>query len=325
MKKMVSLFARRSELYTMLNDKAKAYAAEKGIDFQWVPMEPYTVEACVAALKDADCGLIDVERYDKEIFSQICDRNKLLIRFGVGFDAVNLADATEYGIRVARTQGANAAAVAEYALLLIMTLRRKLMAGIHGVQTGNWAKEIGNETIGATVGILGFGAVGKTFARLLKGFGCRILAYDTYQDQETARELGVEFVDADTIFRECDSITIHLALNEETKGFVNAERLAMMKKDAVIVNTSRGPVIDDAALIAALKEHRIGGAGLDVFTEEPLPLDSEYLTLDNVIYSPHVASQTVQSLWNIYKTAIDIADGFFTGEESDLVKRCWLN
>ena len=99
----------------------------------------------------------------------------------------------------------------------------------------------------------------------------------------------------------------------------------MMKKDAVIVNTARGPVIDDEALIAALKSHKIGGAGLDVFSQEPLPLDSEYLTLDNVIYSPHAASQTVQSLWNIYKTAIDIADSFFTGKESELVKRCWLN
>lgn len=325
MKKMVSLFAQRSELYTMLNDRAKAYAAEKGIEYVWVPMEPYTVEACVAALKDADCGVIDVETYDKEIFSQICDRNKLLIRFGVGFDAVNLEDASACGIRVARTQGANAAAVAEYALLMIMALRRKLLAGIHGVETGNWAKEIGHETIGATVGILGFGAVGKTFARLLAGFGCRILAYDTYRDEAAAKELGVTFVDADTIFRECDSITVHLALNEDTKGFINGERLAMMKRDAVIVNTSRGPVVDDAALIAALKEHRIGGAGLDVFTEEPLPLDSEYLKLDNIIYSPHVASQTVESLWNIYKTAIDIAHVYFTGEETEQVKRCWLN
>ena len=325
MKKMVSLFAKRNELYTILNEKAKVYAAEKGIQFEWVPMDPYTVEACVDALKDADCGLIDVEKYDREIFSQICSRNKLLIRFGVGFDAVNLEDATEYGIKIARTQGANATAVAEYALLMIMTLRRKLMAGIRSVNSGSWDKEIGNETIGSTVGILGFGAVGKTFAKLLKGFGCRILAYDTYRDEKAAAELGVEFTDADTIFRECDAITVHLALNDETKGFVNARRLAMMKKDAVIVNTARGPVIDDNALIEALKTRRIGGAGLDVFSQEPLPADSEYLKLDNVIYSPHAASQTVQSLWNIYKTAIDIADGFFTGNESDLVKRCWLN
>ena len=325
MKKMVSLFAKRNELYTMLNEKARIYAAEKGIDFEWKPMEPYTVEACIDALKDADCGLIDVEPYDAKIFSRICERNKLLIRFGVGFDAVNLEDAAKYGIRIARTQGANASAVAEYALLMILTLRRKLMAGIQSVRCGSWEKEVGNETIGATVGILGFGAVGKAFARLLGGFGCRILAYDTYQDQIAAKELGVEFTDAETIFRECDSITVHLALNENTRGFVNEERLALMKKDAVIVNTSRGPVIDDAALLAVLKNHQIGGAGLDVFAQEPLPLDSEYLTLDNMIYSPHAASQSVQSLWNIYKTAIDIADGFFTGNESEFVKRCWVN
>ena len=324
MKKMAALFGRENELYTLLNDRAKQYALSKGIDYEWIPMDPYTVEKCVAALKDADCGLIDVERYDKEIFSQICERNKLLIRFGVGFDAVNLSDAADYGIRIARTQGANATGVAEYALLLMMALHRKLVLGMHGVQSGNWAKEIGNETIGATVGILGFGAVGKIVARLLQGFDCRVLAYDTYQDEAAAKELGVTFTDADTIFRECDSITIHMALNDETKGFVNAQRLAMMKPDAVIVNTSRGPVIDDAALIAALREHRIGGAGLDVFAQEPLPVESEYLSLDNVILTPHVASSTVESLWNIYKMAIDIADGVFTGEMTDAVKRCML-
>ena len=269
MKKIVSLFAKGNPLYQMLNDRAAKYAAEKGLEYAWVPMDPFTPEKAAAALKDADAGIIDVEKYDKEIFSQICDRNKLLIRFGVGFDAVNLADATQYGIKIARTQGANAGAVAEDALLMMMALRRKLNQGQIGVKTGNWVKEIGHETIGATVGILGFGAVGKTLAKLLGGFGCRILAFDTYHDNKAAAELGVEFVDADTIFRECDAISIHLALNEQTRGYINAERLAMMKPDAVIVNTARGPLVDDAAMVAALKNHQIGGAGLDVFAEEP--------------------------------------------------------
>ena len=117
-------------------------------------MNPFTEEAAVEALKDADAGLIDVETYDKSIFSKIHERTKLLIRFGVGFDAVNLQDAAEYGIKVARTQGANATGVAEYALLLIMALRRKLLSGNRGVREGDWTKEIGNETVGSTVGIL---------------------------------------------------------------------------------------------------------------------------------------------------------------------------
>ncbi len=325
MKKIVSLFAKGNPLYQMLNDRAAGYAAEKGLEYVWVPMDPFTPEKAIAALKDADAGIIDVEKYDKEIFSQICDRTKLLIRFGVGFDAVNLADAAQYGIRIARTQGANAGAVAEDALLLMMALRRKLNQGQLGVRTGNWVKEIGHEMIGATVGILGFGAVGKTLARLLSGFRCRILAYDTYHDEKAAAELGVEFADADTIFRECDAISIHLALNEQTQGYVNAERLAMMKPDAIIVNTARGPLVDDAAMVAALKNHQIGGAGLDVFAEEPLPVTSPYIGLDNVILTPHVASSTVESLWNIYAMAIDVAADFFHGTESAQTKRCWLN
>lgn len=325
MKKIVSLFSKGNPLYQMLNDRAAKYALEKGLAYEWVPMDPFTPEKAAAALKEADAGIIDVEPYDKEIFSQICDRTKLLIRFGVGFDAVNLADATAYGIKVARTQGANAGAVAEDALLMMMALRRKLNQGQVGVKTGNWVKEIGHETIGATVGILGFGAVGKTLARLLRGFGCRILAYDTYHDKKAAAELGVEFVDADTIFQTCDAISIHLALNDETRGYVNAARLAMMKPDAVIVNTARGPLVDDEAMVAALKNHQIGGAGLDVFAEEPLPVTSPYIGLDNVILTPHVASSTVESLWNIYAMAIDVAYDFFHGTESAQTKRCWLN
>lgn len=325
MKKIVSLFAKGNALYEALNDRAKAYAAGKGLEYEWVPMDPYTPEKAVEALKNADAGIIDVEKYDKEIFSQIRDRNRLLIRFGVGFDAVNLADATACGIKIARTQGANANAVAEDALLMIMALRRKLMQGQKGVETGNWVKEIGHETIGSTVGILGFGAVGKSLAKLLSGFGCRILAYDTYHDEQAAAELGVEFVDGDTIFRESDAVSIHLALNEETRGYVNARRLKLMKPDAVLVNTARGPLVDDDALYEALKNGTIAGAGLDVFTVEPLPLDSRYLTLDNVILTPHVASSTVESLWNIYAMAIDVAADFFAGTESPQTKRCWLN
>ena len=314
MKKIVSLFGKHNPLCDSLNARAEAYAKTKDLEYVWQPMDPFSEAAAIEALKDADAGIIDIEEYDERIFSHINGRNRLLIRFGVGFDAVNLEDATKCGIKVARTQGANATGVAEYALLLIMALRRKLMEGIQCVAQGGWSKMIGHETIGATVGILGFGAVGRTFAKLLQGFGCRILVYDNYHDEAAAQALGCTFVDAETIFRESDAITIHLALNEATKGFVNAERIALMKPDAVIVNTARGPIVDDCALCKALVERRIGGAGLDVFTVEPIPGDDPYLKLDNVILTPHVASSTEESLWKIYESAIDIADHFFRGE-----------
>ena len=314
MKRIVSLYGTHNPLYDELNARAKKYAESKGLEYAWFPMQPFTEEAAVEVLKNADAGIIDIEQYDERIFSQIHNRNKLLVRFGVGYDAVNLQDATKYGIRIARTQGANATGVAEYALLLIMALRRKLAEGIRCVKNGGWSKVIGHETIGMTVGILGFGAVGRTFAKLLQGFGCRILVYDSYHDEAAAKELNCIYTDAETIFRESDAITVHLALNDDTKGFVNADRIAMMKPDAVIVNTARGPIIDDTALCKAIKENRIGGAGLDVFTVEPIPADAPCLGLDNVILTPHVASSTVESLWQIYQSAIDIADNYFRGE-----------
>lgn len=315
MKKIVSVFGQDNAINRALNARAKEYAVQKGLDYVWTPLTPYTQEAAIAALREADAGIIDVEPYDRRIFSQICERNKLLVRFGVGFDAVNLADATEYGVKIARTQGANAQGVAEYALLLMMALRRKLMAGDAGVHRGDWSKEVGHETAGATVGILGFGAIGQTLARLLKGFGCKILAYDTYHADEAAQALGVEFADIDTIFTQCDAISVHLALNEHTRGIVNEDKLRKMKPDAVIVNTSRGPVIDDAAMKKALREHWIAGAALDVFSQEPLPVEDDYLKLDNLIVSPHAASSTVESLWQIYAAAIDIAANFLEGKE----------
>ena len=315
MKKIVSVFGRRSELNDALNERARDYALQKNIEYVWEPLTPYTKEAAIAALREADAGIIDVEPYDRSIFSEINDRNRLLIRFGVGYDAVNLDDATACGVKIARTQGANAQGVAEYALLLMMALRRKLLAGNAGIRRGCWDKEIGHETAGATVGILGFGAVGQTLARLLQGFGCKILAYDTYHAEEAAKALGVTFADIDTIFSQCDAISVHLALGESTRGIVNEEKLRKMKKDAVIVNTSRGPIIDDAAMQKALRKHWIAGAALDVFAQEPLPMDNEYFNLDNIILSPHVASSTVESLWQIYASAIDIADHFFNGEE----------
>lgn len=147
------------------------------------------------------------------------------------FTGVLVAYAKMQGFVASLAMMTIARGVAEYALLLIMALRRKLLSGNRGVREGDWTKEIGNETVGSTVGILGFGAVGKTFAKLLQGFGCRVLAYDTWQDQKAAEELGVEFVDAETVFRESDAITVHLAFNDDTHFFVNKERLSLMKPD----------------------------------------------------------------------------------------------
>lgn len=315
MKKLVSFFGDRSEIFVKLNDMAKEYAAGKGIEYVWAPQLPYDVEDVIRNLNDADAGLIDVEPYDERIFSRLDSRCKLLIRYGVGFDKVNLTDATKYGLAITRTTGANRTGVAEMALTHILAARRQLLINRRVVESGKWVKNIGNELLGKKVGILGFGNVGAALAKLLRGFDCEIVAYDLYPNKELADEYGVRFTDLDEIFTTCDAISVHLPYTKETHHLVDAKKLAQMKPTAVISCTARGNIIDEDALYDALKEHRIFGAGLDVYSKEPLPADSKLLTLDNIILTPHVASQTFESNWGIYKKAIDICADFFEGRE----------
>lgn len=314
MKKLVSFFGERTELFAELNQRTKEYAREKGINYEWIPQEPYRVDEVVEALNGADAGLIDVEPYGAPVFDRLNGRCGLLIRFGVGFDQVDLKAASEHGIAVTRTTGANKTAVAEMALTQILAVRRQIMRNRKTVESGIWTKNIGNELIGGRVGILGFGSVGRTLAKLLGGFGCEILAYDTHQDEETAKEFGIRWADMEEIFETCDAISVHLPYCESTHHCINAGLLGKMKKTAVIVCTARGNIVDEDALYDALKEGRIAGAGLDVYAQEPLPKESRLTELDNIILTPHVASQTCESLWYIYKKAVDIMADFFAGK-----------
>ncbi len=315
MKKLVSVYGLHSELYDELNERAKAYAAARNIEYVWVPIPEFSEEAAIAALKDADAGIIDVQKYDNAIFSQIKDRCKLVVRYGVGFDAVNLKDATANGISVSRTTAANAQAVAEMAMAMIMSAKRRFGESQKCVNTGVWDRYVGSEMMGKKVGILGFGNIGRRLAKLFSGFDAEILVYDPYLTEEQCASAGARKCDLDEIFTESDAISIHLPYTPETHHLVNADRLKQMKETAVIVCTARGNIVDEEALAEALKAHEILGAGLDVFAVEPLPLTSPLIGLDNVILTPHVSAQTNEALWNMYSKAIDVAGDFFEGKD----------
>lgn len=316
MKKIVSFFGDKSEVFIELNKRAEEYAGSLGIEYRWAPQLPFSQEDVIRELQDADAGIIDVEPYGEPVFSRIKDRAKLLVRFGVGFDKVDLKAASANGIAVARTTGANTTAVAEMALTLMLTCRRRFNKYQARIKAGEWVKDIGNEMIGSTVGIIGYGNIGRRLARLLTGFDCRILVYDPFPKKEVLEADGVELAALDDLFRLSDAVSIHVPYTEQTHHMVNKDTLAMMKPTAVIVNTSRGNIIDEDALYDALRSGQIAGAGVDVFAQEPLPLDSPLLTLENAVLTPHVSSQTVESLWNIYKMAIDISADFFAGKGS---------
>lgn len=216
-------------------------------------------------------------------------RLKAVSRFGVGLDNIDLEECRRRGIKVSRTLGAIDNAVADYAFAFILAVARRLALSDRQCRDNDWTKITGLDVHGKTIGIIGLGAVGKCVARRARGFDMRILAADPRWDEGFARELGIERADADEICREADFITLHCLLNEETRGLINARRLAMMRPKAVLVNTARGGLVDEAALLDALKNNRIWGAGIDVFDPEP-PKNPLWRELDNVVISPHCSS-----------------------------------
>jgi phosphoglycerate dehydrogenase-like enzyme len=316
MKKIVSFFGDQSETFRLLNDRTKEYAASRNVEYLWVSQNPFNKKDVIGHLKNADAGIIDIEPYNEEIFKEIKGHTGILVRFGVGYDNVDIPAASKNGIAIARTTGANTLGVAEMALTLMMAARRELKPNMERVRIGKWEKIVVNETIGSTIGILGFGVIGRAFAELLQGFNANLIACDSLPNEEMAEKYHVKMVSADELFTTSDVISIHVPYSEGTYHLVDAKRLAQMKPASVIICTARGNIIDETALYEALKARRIRGAGLDVMAVEPLPIDSPLIGLDNCILTPHVSSQTMESLWRIYQMAVDISIDFFEGKES---------
>lgn len=331
MKKIVSFFGDNSKEFCELNDRAKAYAQTLGLEYLWAPQNPFDKESVIKQLNQADAGIIDVEPYDESIFKEIKSKTGLLVRYGVGYDKVDLEAATQYGIAIARTTAANSSGVAEMALTLMLASKRMINQNQACLRSGNWVKNVGHELIGGTVGILGFGNIGKKLANLLKGFDCRIVTYDQSNSIEAIEEAGVELVSIEELFKISDAISIHVPYCDATHNLVDKKLLSLMKTTAVIVNTARGNIVDEDALYDVLSNNKIAGAGFDVFADEPLSMKSPLMKLDNMILTPHVSSQTMESNWNIYKMAIDICADFFFKKQSkhilnpDYLKNCNLD
>jgi phosphoglycerate dehydrogenase-like enzyme len=225
---------------------------------------------------------------------------KLLHKWGVGYDNIDIVAAKELGIGVARTTGSNAVPVAEFALGLMLSSLRFIAYGHAELKQGHWAtgKLPGDAYMlsGKTVGIVGFGAIGQNVAKLLKGFGCRILySKRTPLSQAEEEALGVRHASLAQILAEADVVSLHCPLTPETANLIDAAALGAMKKTAVLVNVARGGVVNEADLVAALAARVIAGAAMDVYSVEPLPPDSALLTLDNLVVTPHLAAMAADN------------------------------
>ncbi len=227
---------------------------------------------------------------------------KAVAKYGVGVDNIDTAVCEQRGIRVSRTVGANADAVADYAFAMMIALARNIIPIDRRCRAKDWSKMTSIDMYGKTLGLLGAGAIGKGVAARAKGFSMRVLAYDVYWDEQWATAKGIERAVPEEIYREADFISIHLPLTPETRGMIGAAELAAMKPTAVLVNTARGGIVDEDALLAALKNNALYGAGIDAFLEEP-PANPEWYGLENLIMGSHAGASTAGATENMGRMA----------------------
>ncbi len=264
-----------------VSDALKEYA-----DVEYIKPHDDKLEGVVAVL-------VSSEPINAEFLDKAPDL-KLVARFGVGYDAVDVAECTRRGIMVTHTPEVLSSGVADHTWALILGLYKHIPLANAYVRS-SWAKREGSvpfgwDIEGKTIGILGLGRIGLEFLKRSIGFPAKVIYHDLVRKEKLEEEYGVEYVSFDGLLKRSDILTIHVDLNPSSRGIFGPEEFEKMKTTSIIVNTSRGPVINESALVDALKEGKIAGAALDVFETEPTPLDNQLLTLPNVLATPHIAS-----------------------------------
>jgi len=257
------------------------------------------------------------DRIDAEVIAR-AEGLRVIANCAVGFDNIDVEAATAHGVIVTNTPEVLTEATADFAWALLMAAARRVPEADRFVREGRfrgWEPGLllGSDLAGKTLAVVGVGRIGAAMARRSKGFGMRVLYVDVQRNEALEQELGARKVDLETAVREADFISLHPPLTPETRHLINAERLAAMKPTAYLVNTSRGPVVDEAALVEALREKRIAGAGLDVFENEP-DLAPGLADLDNVVLAPHIASGTVETRTRMVMLAAENVFAAMRGE-----------
>ena len=222
---------------------------------------------------------------------------KVVARAGIGVDTIDVAAATKRGIAVMNAPGANTVSAAEHAIALLLSLLRHIPEAAETMKQGGWDRKRfeGSELRGKTLGVVGLGRIGGYVAQVAHAFGMTIIAYDPFVAPQRAVELQARLLPIEQLLQEADIITLHVAHTDETRHLLNAQRIKLMKPTAFLVNTARGELVDEQALVLAVKEKRIAGAAVDVFAEEPLPKDSPLRGLERVLLTPHLAASTSEA------------------------------
>ncbi len=261
-------------------------------------------EALIEVLPGISAVIAGMDHYSSGVFEQAPDL-KVVSRWGVGYDSVDVAAATRHGVLVTLTPGPLAHSVADLAFALMMAVARSIVSSDRSVRAGTWEYPGGVYIWGKRLGIVGLGQIGKLVARRARGFDMDVVAYDPMPDEEFAQEHNVSFVTLDELISTSDFVSLHANLTEETRGMIGEAELRRMRATAYLINTGRGALVDETALVRALKEGWIAGAGLDVYAQEPLPKDHELSQLDNCVLTPHCGSSAIESIRATSKLAVD--------------------
>ncbi|ACJ16433.1 glyoxylate reductase [Thermococcus onnurineus NA1] len=266
----------------------------------WEDEHEISREVLLEKVRDVDALVTMLsERIDAEVFDA-APRLKIVANYAVGYDNIDIEEATKMGVYITNTPDVLTNATADMAWVLLLATARRLIEADKFVRSGEWKKRgvawhplmfLGYDVYGRTIGIVGFGRIGQAIARRAKGFGMRILYNSRTRKPEVEKELGAEFMPLDELLKESDFVVLVVPLTKETYHMINEERLKLMKPTAILVNIARGKVVDTEALVKALREGWIAGAGLDVFEEEPY-YHEELFSLDNVVLAPHIGSAT---------------------------------
>ncbi|MFM2093658.1 MAG: D-3-phosphoglycerate dehydrogenase [Planctomycetota bacterium] len=249
----------------------------------------------IQQLQGIDGTIASVENYTDEVFQRT--RLKAVARVGVGYDAIDVEAATRHGVAVSITPGTNEHSVAEQAISLLTAVFRDVARRDREIRDGIWRRDCPRRLAGNTIGLVGLGRIGKAMVPRCQGLGLSVLAYDPFPDCEFATRHGIKLCDFPELLRSSDIVSLHLPCSRENVDMINASTLAQMRAGSVLINTSRGGLVDEAALYESLRSGHLFGAGLDVCKVEPLPPDSPLRKLDNIVFAPH--------LGGIDQTALD--------------------
>ncbi|HBK80635.1 MAG TPA: glycerate dehydrogenase [Nitrospinae bacterium] len=257
-------------------------------------------------------------RFDRDFFEKASALRVLSI-WGTGTDHVDLPAAKEAGVVVSNTPGVAAHSVAEHTLALMLAAARQIPANDAALRRDEWPRGQMTQLTGKTLGLIGLGAIGRQTARIARGIGMRLIAWTFHPDDAFAKELEIEWVELDALYERADVVSIHVRQTPDTEGMVGEEAFARMKPGAILVNTARGPIVDEKALVRALTEGPLAAAGLDVFGKEPLPSGHPIARLPNAVLSPHNAGVTPEVTEAGLLMAAENVAAFFEGKPQNVV------